>query len=82
MSECDCGGILRLTSAMRKLPWRDSDARDWLLSEGLVIVIDGRNFVIWDDVKRKMREVNAVHVTSTREARKPLPRVKMTEDRG
>ena len=67
--------VLPLRQAAELLPIKDSSAREWLRSEGLVRDLRGREIVIWGDV------VAALGPDDTppppRKRGKPLPRARL-----
>ncbi len=44
------GAILSLNVAADMLPWRDDEARVWLVEQGLVREVCGRRVVVWGQV--------------------------------
>jgi hypothetical protein len=49
------GEIVSEDRAARALSWRRRDAVAWLRREGLSVVVDGRQVVVWDDVLDAVR---------------------------
>jgi hypothetical protein len=51
--------VLSLSEAMKRLPIRDKDAKAWLLEQGMVHDLLGRQVVLWADVLKRIRSGDA-----------------------
>lgn len=52
--ELGSGAIFTLAEAAQLLPMGEA-SRDWLIAEGLVSVVCGRELVVWADVQARIR---------------------------
>lgn len=65
--------VISVNKAARKLPIRVAEARAWLLDNGLVSMLAGRQVVIWADVEAKLRQTALQAPETPKRPRAPLP---------
>ncbi len=69
--------LLSLNRTAELMPCGDTDARAWLMAQGLVRHINGRPVVRWRDVLEALGDPPVVPSPKAEPKRAPLPRVKL-----
>lgn len=71
------GAVLSVSEAAAMLPVKDSEARAWLRSRGLVRDLEGRAVVCWRDVLAELGAGDGPVVVDATPAVVRLPRVRL-----